>query len=554
MVYNKYIGIIGGTGTIGSIIVKYLLQLQTHFHVLIGGRRSIKEISMSTFYNSERLKYNQMNYNNDVELDNFCSQCLLVINAVGPSFKINDKIALHALRNNCHYIDIGGYGILRDLLKPYEKSIEAQKLCFIIGVGWMPGISGVFSKTIIETHLNSPENTNFNIYYGAVDNWSYSSTYDLAASSMGKTRSYVYSHGKEIQVSPFRYTHHKFFPFIGHKKICMPSFDEQLTQLATSLKQIRKISTFIMLNDYISMGKFMFIKIFYKHNLNKATLMLQDDYQRLVKKENKWGSVICQVSKIEPERKIDTFEEKGLRIGLKDVQTHTALDLEIGINISWFKLRNFDCYFTGEYKLDGPLFVEWDVKDKSSGGEVPLVYYPPIVVVFPIAGPIHISVMVIPTLTMDCNAHAKGTIGITLPMTFDSSFKLGPSYARDRGWVFYKEYNHSFNCYVDRTNITYSGEVAASLGVYFKTEVNIAYCGGPFVKVGPSVSTDLSASVVTGSDYQFKVNTSGKFKLAGKTGAELHIVGYSLGKWETEYVLAEKDAWNKEFIVDMWPK
>lgn len=177
---------------------------------------------MSTFYNSERLKYNQMNYNNDVELDNFCSQCLLVINAVGPSFKINDKIALHALRNNCHYIDIGGYGILRDLLKPYEKSIEAQKLCFIIGVGWMPGISGVFSKTIIETHLNSPENTNFNIYYGAVDNWSYSSTYDLAASSMGKTRSYVYSHGKEIQVSPFRYTHHKFFPFIGHKKICMP--------------------------------------------------------------------------------------------------------------------------------------------------------------------------------------------------------------------------------------------------------------------------------------------------------------------------------------------
>lgn len=46
MVYNKYIGIIGGTGTIGSIIVKYLLQLQTHFHVLIGGRRSIKEISM----------------------------------------------------------------------------------------------------------------------------------------------------------------------------------------------------------------------------------------------------------------------------------------------------------------------------------------------------------------------------------------------------------------------------------------------------------------------------------------------------------------------------
>ena len=33
MVYNKYIGIIGGTGTIGSIIVKYLLL---NYHILAG--------------------------------------------------------------------------------------------------------------------------------------------------------------------------------------------------------------------------------------------------------------------------------------------------------------------------------------------------------------------------------------------------------------------------------------------------------------------------------------------------------------------------------------
>ena len=39
MVYNKYIGIIGGTGTIGSIIVKYLLQLTKLTSMfLIGGR------------------------------------------------------------------------------------------------------------------------------------------------------------------------------------------------------------------------------------------------------------------------------------------------------------------------------------------------------------------------------------------------------------------------------------------------------------------------------------------------------------------------------------
>lgn len=248
-----------------------------------------------------------------------------------------------------------------------------------------------------------------------------------------------------------------------------------------------------------------------------------------------------------------SIEEEGIRIGLKDVKTHTALDLEIGINISWFRLRNFDCYFKGEYKLDGPIFIEWDVKNKSTGGEYPVAYYPPVIVIFPI-GPFHISVMVMPTLTVESDAHAKGTIGITLPMTFEASFKLGPSYARDRGWNFYKEFNHSFNCHVDKTNVTYSGELAASTGIYFKTEVNIAYCGGPFVKVGPSVSTELAASVVTGSDYQFKINTNGKFKFGGKAGAELRILGYSLGKWETEYNLVDKNIWNKEFVVDMWPK
>ena len=74
MVYNKHIGIIGGTEQIGSIIVKYLLQIHKPTLCFIGGRRSIKEISMSTFHNSERPKYNQMNYNNNVELNNFVLQ------------------------------------------------------------------------------------------------------------------------------------------------------------------------------------------------------------------------------------------------------------------------------------------------------------------------------------------------------------------------------------------------------------------------------------------------------------------------------------------------
>lgn len=303
---EKNVGIIGGTGTIGTLIVEYLTPLLDGHTLLVGGRRAVEEVSFSRD-RGYKLKYCQMDYQKDTDLDNFCARCLIVINAVGPSLKTGDKIALCALKNNCHYIDIGGYDILYNLLVPHEKTIHSQKRCFVIGAGWMPGVSGVFPKFIIENHLGNPGKTKFRVYYGAVDNWSYSSAYDLAMYSMGEAQSYVYSYGKRKVVSPLRYAHRVSFPFIGHKKICLPSFGGELTKLALSLKQINEVSSFVMVNDYTSMVKFMFLKAFYKNKPDKAALMLQSDYKRLVEKENKWGSVICQVSESNKARSGDFF-------------------------------------------------------------------------------------------------------------------------------------------------------------------------------------------------------------------------------------------------------
>lgn len=303
---GKNIGIIGGTGTMGTLIVEYLARLLDGYTILVGGRRAVEETSFNRDC-GYKLKYCQMDYQKDTDLDDFCARCLILINAAGPSLKTGDTIALCALKNNCHYIDIGGYDILYDLLVPHEKAIHGQKRCFVIGAGWMPGISGVFSRFIIESHLTNPGNTKFRIYYGAVDDWSYSSAYDLAVYSMGESRSYIYSYGKRKAVSSLRHAHGRFFPFIGYKKICLPSFSGELTKLALSLKQIKEVSSFVMVNDYTSMVKFIFLKAFYKNKPDKAALMLQNDYKRLVEKENKWGSVICQVSESNKVRSGDVF-------------------------------------------------------------------------------------------------------------------------------------------------------------------------------------------------------------------------------------------------------
>ncbi|MCR4769990.1 MAG: saccharopine dehydrogenase NADP-binding domain-containing protein [Bacteroidaceae bacterium] len=289
------IGIIGGTGRVGTLIVDYLLNQQDCPEILVGGRTSPDKTQILNKYSDKPLRYYCFDYNNENDLDAFCSQCVIIINTAGPSYMINDKIALAALKNKSHYIDVGGYGRLYKMLEPYDNTIKSQNLCFIIGAGWMPGLSGVFSKSIIEKYSNEYDATIFKIYYGAVDNWSYNSSYDLAVSSMEDTRPYKYSYGEIQQVSAATCTSNKTFPFIGYKKICVPSFDEQLSLVAKSLKHVKEISSYVMVNDFLSMCKYMFIKTFYKHRLDKAAFMLHKDYIRLVNKENRWGSVICRV-------------------------------------------------------------------------------------------------------------------------------------------------------------------------------------------------------------------------------------------------------------------
>ena len=44
------------------------------------------------------------------------------------------------------------------------------------------------------------------------------------------------------------------------------------------------------------MLKFMWISIFYKKRLGQAAKLLEKDYKRLVKKEGKWGAVVCSMS------------------------------------------------------------------------------------------------------------------------------------------------------------------------------------------------------------------------------------------------------------------
>ena len=79
----KYIGVIGGNGSVGGLIVNYLLSELSDQHILISYRTS--ERVPTSISSTERTKYCHLDYNNENELKSFCSRCFVVINAAGPS-------------------------------------------------------------------------------------------------------------------------------------------------------------------------------------------------------------------------------------------------------------------------------------------------------------------------------------------------------------------------------------------------------------------------------------------------------------------------------------
>jgi len=291
MKQSESIGIIGGYSTIGRIITDYLVR-ETGFHLLVAGRNA--RLPENRFENPERICSVRLDYRSEKELDAFCSECMLIINAAGPSLIIEDKIARKALEHNCHYVDIGGYNALYDKLKPYEEEIKSKGLCYVLGAGWMPGISGLLPLYAIQRALSeSVEIKHVCLHYGAVEAWSYGSSYDLAASSKISKFSWYKKDGKEI-INSMNCSRQVYFPEINRKKTCYPLFDDQLEKCAKELKA-ESFITYAIMNDFRSTLAYLAVRTLYKNNPEKAARCIQRDSLRLRQKEGSWGLLKCRI-------------------------------------------------------------------------------------------------------------------------------------------------------------------------------------------------------------------------------------------------------------------
>jgi saccharopine dehydrogenase (NAD+, L-lysine forming) len=165
-------GIIGGYGATGRAVVCELLKSYDGGMILIGGRDLSRATASAAKFGSS-VSAAHLDVLDGRSLDDFCSQCSIILNCAGPVMSLQDRAAQAAFRHHCHYIDPAGMTFVAERMGDKSKEIADLGLSFVVSAGWMPGISEVVSVYAHAQAIGQMDTIDsLSVYYGHCGDWS----------------------------------------------------------------------------------------------------------------------------------------------------------------------------------------------------------------------------------------------------------------------------------------------------------------------------------------------------------------------------------------------
>lgn len=129
------IGILGYRGEVGKVVFNYL---SNRYSIRCGGRK----ISKHKIVNVSTVEYMLVDVYDDESLKEFCFGCDIIINCVGPSYYVSERILSVVETLGISYVDAFGVNLF-DLNKDYRIPI-------VVGAGSVPGLSGMLPAWIAQ--------------------------------------------------------------------------------------------------------------------------------------------------------------------------------------------------------------------------------------------------------------------------------------------------------------------------------------------------------------------------------------------------------------------
>ncbi|MGL5437656.1 MAG: saccharopine dehydrogenase NADP-binding domain-containing protein [Lachnospiraceae bacterium] len=137
---GEWIGILGASGKVGKHLVG---QLRADYCLRCGGRSARADGFKNygdTMGDGQNIEAVRVDIGQDVELEQFCSGCQVVINCAGPSLRFGARVAGYAARAGAVYIDAFGSDTVRRQLM--ESGMAGQGV-YVLSAGAFPGFAEI---------------------------------------------------------------------------------------------------------------------------------------------------------------------------------------------------------------------------------------------------------------------------------------------------------------------------------------------------------------------------------------------------------------------------
>jgi saccharopine dehydrogenase-like NADP-dependent oxidoreductase len=286
------VGLIGGYGSVGSVIAKQLSE-QGSVKLIIAGRNKDKiDALVSTFHQS--IEGRVVNIDDSKALSFFCRDCDIVVNCTGPSTLVKDKVISQAASAGCHYVDPG---IWHDAHGKYDKIMKEKHRIGLLFCGFIPGLTGILPRFLYKQSKSFFDvYEGMEIYCGDRSSWSEHACMDILHYFIRGVPTGSYKNGR-FNEKPFIFSFlnarkHKY-PYGLGKFLVSPMYSNELDRLAAEM-HIPSLSFYVGIFGWVALMKLLFIRILPIRD-QTAIGILRKVLQREQKIHGSGGVIECKI-------------------------------------------------------------------------------------------------------------------------------------------------------------------------------------------------------------------------------------------------------------------
>jgi Saccharopine dehydrogenase NADP binding domain len=153
MTGDRIVGVLGASGAVGRAAVRELRDLE-HTAPLLGGRRldALRQVAQEDLAGTGEVT--RADVADPASLAAFAERCDVVLNCVGPTYRLKATVAAAALDARAHCVDVAGDDPAAEaLLSHYEPTMGGRAV--VLSAGALPGLSSILPRWLARQGLDT---------------------------------------------------------------------------------------------------------------------------------------------------------------------------------------------------------------------------------------------------------------------------------------------------------------------------------------------------------------------------------------------------------------